>query len=134
MPSSSSFCAMTSLSSTEKETDSPCVPSRSVVSNVKIFTGHGALCRFRRHASFLLLLQERHHLAQFFPHRFDGLVAGRFAHGQKVLPAGAVLFDPLPRKFAGLDLGEDLPHFGARLLVDDARAACVVAVLGRVRN
>src|ERR1022692_3701775 len=37
MPNSSSFCAMSSLSSTEKETDSPWVPSRRVVSKVKIF-------------------------------------------------------------------------------------------------
>src|SRR5579871_2102334 len=37
MPSSSSFCAMMSLSSTEKEMDSPCVPSRRVVSKVEIF-------------------------------------------------------------------------------------------------
>src|ERR1035437_8268515 len=135
MPASSSLCAMTSLSSTEKETDSPCVPSRRVVSNVKIFMRQPLPpVLFGRHAGFLLLLEERHHRAQFLSHHYDGLVAGSFPHGQKVLAPGLVLFDPLPRELAGLDLGKDLPHFGARLLIDYARPACVVAVLGGVRN
>src|SRR5438309_1426851 len=37
MPSSSSFRAMASLSSTDSEIPSPCVPSRRVVSNVNTF-------------------------------------------------------------------------------------------------
>ena len=45
-----------------------------------------------------------------------------------------VLGDPLLGEFAGLDFGEDLLHFGAGLLVDDARAAGVVAVLGGVAD
>jgi hypothetical protein len=137
------FCAMLSLSSTEKETDSPCVPSRRVVSNVKIFMCYRRRCysvgtpasffffRNGTPASFFFL---RNGIISRSSPRFDGLMAGRFAHGQEVLAAGLVLFDPLLGEFAGLDLGEDLLHFGARLLVDDARAARVVAVLGGVRN
>ena len=49
-------------------------------------------------------------------------------------PAGLVLEDPLAGELAGLDLLEDLLHLGAGLLVDDPRAAGVVAVLGRVRD
>src|SRR5207248_4099725 len=37
MPSSSSICAMRSLSSRENEIDSPWLPSRSVVSKIEIF-------------------------------------------------------------------------------------------------
>src|SRR6516162_58981 len=100
MPSSSSFCAMISLSSTEKETASPCVPSRRVVSNVKIFIMHHAPeCRksgprlllrgqrrVLRYPRFLLLFKERHHLAQFAAHLFDLQVAPGLAHLEKLLP------------------------------------------------
>src|SRR5215469_15261189 len=113
MPSSSSFCAMISLSSTEKETDSPCVPSRRVVSNVKIFIGL-RLGRFGylvlRYACLFFLLQERHHRTQFRAHLLDRLIAGLVAHGQELLAAGLVLFDPLAGEFPRLDLGEDLLH------------------------
>ena len=37
-------------------------------------------------------------------------------------------------ELAGLDLGQNLLHLGAGLLVDDARAARVIAVFGGVRN
>src|SRR5215831_16298053 len=100
MPSSSSFWAMTSLSSTEKEMDSPWVPSRSVVSKVEIFIislGRGdaetrrktrrkpALCSLRLpprlcvsassflaygYTDFFLLFEERHHFAELAAHGF----------------------------------------------------------------
>ena len=54
------------------------------------------------------------------------------AHPLEVLLAGAVLRDPLPREVAGLDLLEDLAHPLTGLVGDDALAAGVVAVLGRV--
>src|SRR5690242_21162317 len=115
MPISSSFCVMTSLSSTEKEMDSPCVPSRRVVSKVKIFMRTpyprlDTLCH--RDSYFFLLFQKRHHLAQFLADFFDRLVLGGLAHREKLLAAGLVLFDPLPREFAGLDLGQNLLHLG----------------------
>src|SRR5258707_1319330 len=135
MPSSSSFCAMTSLSSTENETDSPCVPSRSVVSKVKIFIllfgGQSRL--LLRHSYFLLLFQEGHHLAKLAANLLDRLLARGIAHGQKLLAAGLVLLNPLPGELTLLDFGQDLAHFGARLLVDDARPAGIVAIFGGVR-
>src|SRR6516165_2631811 len=140
MPSSSSFWAMTSLSSTEKETDSPCVPSRRVVSKVKIFmlgTYRPRTVAARNHlilrySGFFSLLQKRHHFAKLAADLLDGLGAGGVAHGQKFVPAGLVFVDPLAGKLTGLDLSEDLFHFGAGLLVDDARNARVITVLGRV--
>src|ERR1039457_2199321 len=117
MPSSSSFCAMSSLSSTENETDSPWVPSRSVVSNVEIFMTHrlfGAL----RHPYLLALFEKRHHAAQFAAHFFDGLMARRFPRRQEVFPPRLVLFHPLPREISGLKFRQDLAHIGAGLLID----------------
>src|ERR1035437_3175252 len=52
----------------------------------------------------------------------------------RTLRAGCVLGDPLSGEFAGLDFGEDFFHFGAGLIVDDARAAGVVAVFGGVAD
>src|SRR5579859_2911810 len=46
MPNSSSLAAINNLSSTENETASPCVPSRNVVSKVKIFINR--FCSFAR--------------------------------------------------------------------------------------
>src|SRR6266545_6249548 len=143
---------MTSLSSTVKETDSPWVPSRSVVSNVKIFISgiwrqnvaklhhfaafwslFGSQNRlFFRHPYFLLFLQESHHFPQLAADLFDGLLARCFPHGQEILAAGLVFLDPLPRKFARLHFLQDLFHFLAGLLIDHPRAASIVAVLGRI--
>src|SRR3954470_22986844 len=53
-------------------------------------------------------------------------------HALEVLLPRAVLRDPLAGEVAGLDLAEDLAHLLARLVGDDALAARVVAVLGRV--
>src|SRR5581483_10339481 len=141
MPSSSSFCAMMSLSSTEKETASPCVPSRRVVSKVKIFIKTNIRRRnrlpnlgFRRYSYFFLLLEERHHGTKLAAHFFDGLVFGRFAHGEELVASRLVLFDPLPRKLARLNLGENLLHFLTRLIVHDARSASVIAIFGGIGN
>src|SRR5579863_118881 len=119
MPSSSSFCAMMSLSSTEKETASPCVPSRRVVSKVKIFikiergqAWRPAALRYG-YAYFFFLLEEGHHFAEFAAHFFHGLVLGGGAHGEELVAAGFVFVDPLAGEFAGLDFGQDALHFGA---------------------
>src|ERR1700730_834610 len=98
MPSSSSFCAMMSLSSTEKEMDSPCVPSRRVVSNVKIFISTSEAAGTEAyppdlpnwHSDFFFLFEEGHHLAQAAAHHFDRLVARGLAHGQKLSTARLV--------------------------------------------
>src|SRR5580700_3895574 len=72
-------------------------------------------------ADLFLLLEEGHHFTQFPAHFFDGLIARFFAHGEKLVAPGLVLRDPLPGKLARLNLRQNLLHFGARLLVDDAR-------------
>src|SRR6516225_11629895 len=139
MPSSSSLFAMTSLSSTEKETLSPCVPSRSVVSNVKIFMSHlgrtkaqGRALRYLRHSRLLFPFEEGHHFTQLAAHLLDFLALLGFPHGEEFLAAGPVFLHPLACEFTGLDLRKDLFHFRARLFVDDARTPCVIAVLGGV--
>src|SRR5919202_1517972 len=73
-----------------------------------------------------------HVRAQLLAHGLD-LRAGLLGpHPLEVLLPGAVLGDPLAREVAGLDLAQDVAHVLARLLGDDALAARVVAVLGRV--
>src|ERR1017187_2807100 len=137
---------MMSLSSTENEMDSPCVPSRRVVSKVSIFieilkkadrrtqrVPRPVLLRYGD-ANFLLLFEEGHHVAQALADGLDLVGLSGFAHGEELVAARLVLGDPVPGKFAGLDFGEDLFHFGARLLVHDARTAGVVAVFGGVAN
>src|SRR5450759_1512010 len=142
---------MTILSSTEKEMDSPCVPSRRVVSKVWIFIrrshweecphewGHGSLKGYATRlrygdANFFFLFEERHHVAEALADGFDLVGLGGLAHGEEFVAAGFVLGDPLFGEFAGLDFGEDLRHFGAGLIVYDARAAGVVAVFGGVAD
>src|ERR1019366_3629307 len=136
---------MTILSSTEKEMDSPCVPSRRVVSKVWIFIrlhpgsislpyGRGSVTLRYGYAYFLFLFEERHHVAEALADGFDLVGLGGLAHGKEFVAAGFVLVDPLFGAFAGLDFGEDLLHFGASLSVDDARAAGVVAVFGGVAD
>src|SRR5258706_61920 len=137
MPSSSSFCAMTSLSSTEKETASPWVPSRRVVSKVWIrimFNSQAKACATLRDAGFLSFFQERHHLAQLGANYFDLGFLGAFAHCQEFVTAALVLVDPLFSELTGLNLRQNLFHLVTRLLVDDARASRIVAVLRSVRN
>src|SRR3984893_12135023 len=77
-------------------------------------------------------LDPGHHLAQPPAHFLDG--AGRVAlpHREEARAVRLVLQHPLPGELAGLDLGEDLLHLGLGPVVDDARAAGVVAVLGGV--
>src|SRR5450432_1199569 len=135
MPSSSSFWAITSLSSIEKETASPCVPSRSVVSKVwmriRLALRSG---RFLRDAGLLSLFQEWHHFAEFTAHLLDLGIARRVAHMQKLVTAGLVLRNPLARELAGLDLRQNLFHLVTGLLIHDAWPACVIAVLGGIRD
>ena len=58
----------------------------------------------------------------------------RGAHPLEVGPAGIVLGDPARGERAVLDLGQDLLHRRPDVVVDDPRAADVVAVLGRVAD
>src|SRR5260370_26659292 len=142
MPSSSSFCAMTSLASTEKETASPWVPSRRVVSKVWIRimlnqikikpTQEGM--PVLRDSGFLSFFQERHHLAQLGANFFDLGFLGALTHCQEFVTAVLVLVNPLFRELTGLNLRQNLLHLVARLLIDDARPARIVAVLRCVRD
>src|SRR5581483_11781625 len=84
---------------------------------------------FLRYSRFLLLLQERHHFTQLAAHLFDLRIAGFLAHLEELMTPGLVLFDPLAREVARLNLREDLLHFGAGLLIDHSRTARVIAVL-----
>src|SRR5260370_37978507 len=129
MPSSSSLCAMSTLSSAEKLTASPCVPSRSVVSNVNTRitkrgqrTGDsGQKLLACRDTYLLLLFEKRHHTAQLFADFFNGLRLRRLAHGEEILAAGLVFADPSVREFAGLNFAEGVLHLFARLGADHAR-------------
>src|SRR5665647_1910020 len=80
------------------------------------------------------LVDPAHHAAQLFADGLDkmllALALQRVEHGA----VGLVLEDPLARELAALDLGEQLAHGVAHVLVDDARAAREVAVLGRVAD
>src|SRR5271154_414757 len=128
---------MTSLSSTENETASPCVPSRRVVSKVWIrimLLGAGGGLLFFRHTRLFLLFQKWHHLAQLAAYFFYRLILGRAAHRQELVTPGLVLMNPLAREMAGADLSQNLFHLCARFGVYHAGAARIVAVLGRVRH
>ena len=80
------------------------------------------------------LVDPAHHAAQLFADTLDemllALALQRVEHGA----VGHVLQDPLARELATLDLGEQLAHGLAHVLVDDARAAREVAVLGGVAD
>src|ERR1700730_10406925 len=121
---------MSTLSSAEKLTFSPCVPSRSVVSKVKtrIKLGCG------RYPDLFLLFQERHHLAKLRNHFVDGLVFLALAHREELRASGFVFSQPLFSEIAGLNFRQNLLHFGTRLLIDDPWSARIIAVLRRIGN
>src|SRR5271163_4038762 len=109
MPSSSSLLAMRTLSSAEKLTFSPCVPSRSVVSKVKTRINLSG----GRYPDLFLLFQKRHHLAKLGAHLLDRLIFLRFAHRQELRAPRFVFAEPLLGEFARLNLRQNLLHFGA---------------------
>src|SRR5580704_7593117 len=127
---------MISLSSTENETASPCVPSRSVVSNVwmrmELLGYRGGFLLLRYAFLLLFLAQERHHLPEFFAHSLHGLIMASLAQREEFVTAGLVFFDPFARELPGLNLRQDLFHLFARLGGNDARPTRVIAILGRV--
>src|SRR5271154_2175173 len=123
---------MTSLSSTENETASPCVPSRRVVSKVWILIvllGAGSGLLFFRHTGLFLLLQKRHHLAQFAAYFFYRLILCRGTHREELVTPGLVLMNPLAREVPGADLAQNLLHLCARFGVHHAGTARIVTVL-----
>src|ERR1700728_4155852 len=73
-----------------------------------------------------------HQATQTLANLLDGMIAletlGRTKDGAVCL----VFEDPFPGKLTGADLGQDLLHFDAGSLVDDARAPGVIAVFRRV--
>src|ERR1700676_3396350 len=96
--------------------------------------GEDGTLRGRRYSYVLLLFQERHHLAELGADLLHLLVLRRFAHGQELVAAALVFGDPSFGEFAGLNLRQNLLHLGARLFVNDARTASVVAILRGIRN
>src|SRR5438876_484807 len=105
------------LSSTEKETASPCVPSRRVVSNVwmRIWSGRALLS----YARFFRFFQEGHHFAKLRADLLELLSVLGFPHGEELpAAAGFVFRDPLFRKFARLNFRQNLLHLGAGSVVD----------------
>src|SRR3989442_5443218 len=84
---------------------------------------------WRRHR-----LQERHHGAQAGTKDFDRVLALAATLSLKIRATLFVLFDPGFRKAAVANFGQHFPHFLPGLLGDDSRAACVIAVLGRVAD
>src|SRR5665213_646782 len=87
-----------------------------------------------RYACFLLFLQERHHGTKLFADSLYQLAVLRLAHVEETVASGFIFRNPLFRKFTRLNLGQNALHLGAGLIVDDARSACVIAVLGGIRN
>src|SRR5665811_1462528 len=80
------------------------------------------------------LVDPAHHAAQLFADGLDEMLLALALQGVEHGAVGLVLEDPLAREFAALDLGEQLAHGVAHVLVDDARAAREVAVLGGVAD
>ena len=79
-----------------------------------------------------LLLDPGHHGAQLGADLLDLVGVVEAAGGLEAGLAGLALADPLRGEVAGLDVLEDALHLGAGLVVDDARARHVLAVLGGV--
>src|SRR5271168_2781092 len=122
---------MISLSSTEIETASPCVPSRSDVSKVwmrmELLGDRGGFLLLRYALLLLFLAQESHHLPEFLANPFDWLIMCRLPHREELMAARLVFADPFLGKLAGLNLGQNLLHFLACLSGDNTGAARVIA-------
>src|SRR5260370_18967492 len=110
------FWGMKRLLSTEKETASPWVPCRRVVSKVWIrimFYSQAKACATLRDAGFLSLFQEGHHLAQLGANFFNLGFLGAFAHCQEFVTAALVFVNPLLSELAGFNLRQNLFHLVA---------------------
>src|SRR5262247_2197686 len=81
-----------------------------------------------------ILLEPGHHAAQPLPHSLDQVLPGRRLEPLEIRLAGPVLPHPLVGELPRLDVFEKLAHHLADALVDDARAARQVAVLGGVAD
>src|SRR5579875_1076915 len=87
-----------------------------------------------RHALRLVGLEPRHQAAQLPADFFDEMSARFLPEFRKLrLPRG-MLGDPFLRERPALDIGQDLLHLRPHVLVDDPRAARVVAVLRRIAD
>src|SRR6185295_17493037 len=129
-PRSASARAIRSFSGCAMLQPGDCSPSRSVVS--KIITRSRDMGCSSGSRLLAALLQPRHAGAQFLADLLD-LVIEIGLHERVVVRAAARVFgDPLLDELALLDLLEDLAHLFLGLVVDHARAAREVAVLGRV--
>src|SRR6516225_4377972 len=70
----------------------------------------------------------RHHGAQFLADLLDLVFGGTAAQRLETGLAGGVFEHPFAGEIAGLDVGQDLFHFGSDVAVDDPGAARVIAV------
>src|SRR5438477_1653413 len=123
--SRASCSAISTFSARVRAMPGACSPSRSVVSKMR--TSPSAI------GDHLLVgVQPRHHRAEPRADLLDLGTPCRLPHSLEVREAVLGLAHPLLRELAALDLVQDAAHLRAGLLVDDARPARVVAVLGRV--
>src|SRR5438552_18749797 len=79
-----------------------------------------------------VLLEPRHHRAQPLAALLDRVLRLAPPHRLEARLPGIVLEHPLAREAPGLDFRQHLLHLGPHMLVDDAGAARIVAVLRRV--
>src|SRR5690349_15402127 len=129
-PSSASARATRSFSGCAMLHPGDCSPSRSVVS--KIITRSRDIGVTSPSKKLSALLQPRHARAQLLADLLDRMIEIRLHEAVVLLAAAVVFLDPLLDELALLDLLEDLAHLFLGLVVDHARAASEVAVLGRV--
>src|SRR5205085_11344855 len=120
--SRASCSAISPFSARVRAMPGACSPSRSVVSKMRTSpSGIGD--------HLLVGVQPRHHRAEPRADLLDLGSPGLLAHLLEVREAVLGLAHPLLRELPALDLVEDAAHLRAGLLVDNARPACVVAVL-----
>src|SRR5690606_33936091 len=79
-----------------------------------------------------LLADPGHHRAELLADFLDQVLLITSAQGREDRSVRLVFQDPIASELARLDLVERLLHLGADVIVDDARAAGQVAVLGGI--
>src|SRR5580658_59608 len=117
-PSSASAFATRSFSGCVMLQPGACSPSRRVVSKIRTRSGVGVIVEVSvRLAS---VFEPGHAFAQLCADPFDRMAQVLLEQALIVLRTILVLGDPLARKFAGLDLLQDLAHLFLGAIVDHA--------------
>src|SRR5690348_7862518 len=133
-PSSASARATRSFSGCAMLQPGDCSPSRSVVSKIITRSRDMGSSSFENWLRLPALFQPRHAGTQFLADLLDRVIEIRLHEAVVFLAAAVVFLDPLLDELALLDFLEDLAHLLLGLVVDHARAAREVTVLGRVGN